>query len=221
MKLIGIGGYAKAGKDAFVSIARNILTKNSYSSLRLAFADELKKDIDPFLKEKYGISAFTIDPKEKEIIRPFLVAHGCGKRLQTEGKYWIDKVDKQIQNILERPSKDQYHSDHDVIFISDCRFKNESEWIHKKWNGHLIHIKRWKYEECRDGYGDSYQGRVYDKAPNDEEEKNDPIVQQTADIKLEWQSQQIPAGEDVTKNKYLQEIVLYALNSVDVFKHKT
>ena len=45
-------------------------------SQRLAFADELKKDVDQFLVEKLGISAFTEVTEEKEIIRPMLTTWG-------------------------------------------------------------------------------------------------------------------------------------------------
>ena len=86
IKLIGVGGYARAGKDMFVKIASKILSDNGYKTKKFAFADELKHDLDPWLCEKYGISAWTTNDAEKALIRPILVAHGCAKRNQTQGK---------------------------------------------------------------------------------------------------------------------------------------
>ena len=63
-------------RHAFCNYARNYLKSNKYESQRLAFADELKKDVDSFLIEKLGISAFTENTKEKEIIRPMLTTWG-------------------------------------------------------------------------------------------------------------------------------------------------
>ena len=72
--LIGLTGYARSGKDTFFQFA-NLLTssRKSYDCQRFAFADELKKECDDFLKSTLGISAYTSDSKEKEIVRPFLV----------------------------------------------------------------------------------------------------------------------------------------------------
>ena len=136
--VIGVGGFARSGKDTFVKIAKKILKESGYSPIKLAFADAVKEDMDAFLKENYNISAWTDDTEEKKIIRPFLVSHGCGKRLQTEGKYWIDKVNQEIERI---------HCE-DVVFVSDCRFPNEVDWIHEKWGGWFVHLKKYTIYFC-------------------------------------------------------------------------
>lgn len=182
--VIGVGGFARSGKDMFVKIAKKILQNNGYSSTKLAFADALKDEIDPFLKESYGISAWTDDTQQKSIIRPLLVAHGCQKRLQSEGEYWIDKIDKGIET----------SKDFDVIFISDCRFPNEAEWLHEKWGGWFIHLK--KYSVKGGIQYDSFTGKEtgykewkqYDEAPNTEEAENDPLCEKQADYKLELEN---------------------------------
>src|SRR4051812_39499525 len=99
IKIIGVGGYARSGKDTFVKIASKILSQNGYTSSKLAFADALKKDFESFIKEKYNIDVWTDDNAEKSLIRPLLVAHGCGKRNQTKGNYWIDKVNDQLNEL--------------------------------------------------------------------------------------------------------------------------
>jgi len=173
--IIGVGGFARSGKDMFVKIARKILTQNGYTSTKLAFADALKNEIDPFLKQCYGISAWTDDTEQKTIIRPLLVAHGCQKRSQSKGEYWIDKIDKDIEK-----------SNADVIFISDCRFPNEAQWLHDKWHGWFVHLKKYSIDTIRDGTND--KGRMYDKAPNAEEAENDPLCEKQADYKLELEN---------------------------------
>ena len=66
--LIGVTGFATSGKDTLYTICRNNLP-NSFNTKRYAFADELKAECDSFLLENVGISAFTSDPYEKEIIK--------------------------------------------------------------------------------------------------------------------------------------------------------
>jgi hypothetical protein len=196
--VLGIGGLARSGKDTFVRVSQKVLEQNGYSSTKMAFADELKNDLDTFLIDKYGISAWTDKTEEKTIIRPFLVAHGCGKRIQTEGKYWVDKIDQQIKKLFESGKSA------DVIFISDCRFPNEVDWLHQNWSGWFVHLKKYSIRMDVDHsklspnesqfYSDypnlitnstlKKETKIYDKAPNEEEAKNDPLCEDKADYKL-------------------------------------
>jgi hypothetical protein len=183
--VIGVGGFARSGKDTFVKIAKKILKEHGYSSIKLAFADALKEEIDPFLIANYGISAWTDDTEQKRVIRPFLVAHGCGKREQSNGTYWINKIDQAIEGI---------HFSEDVIFISDCRFPNEVDWVHEKWGGWFVHLN--KYSVKSGMQYDSFTGKEsgfrewkqYDDAPNEEEAKNAPICAKKADYCLEMEN---------------------------------
>ena len=204
--VIGVSGMARAGKDTFVKIARKILKENGYTSIKLAFADELKEEIDPFLKEYYGISAWTDITEEKNFIRPLLVAHGCQKRLQTNGTYWIDKINGEVDII---------HCE-DVVFISDCRFPNEVDWVHDKRGGWFVHLKKYSVLNTIDGVR-----KVYDLAPNDEEATNDPICEKKADYCLEMENaierEQRLKGIKITvdslvDNTYLNEEIKKCLN---------
>ena len=191
--IFGISGLSRSGKDTFVKIAKNILKDNGYTSIKLAFADALKEEIDPFLRQHYDISAWTDDTEEKSIIRPYLVAHGCGKRKTSDGKYWIDKIDQAIENI---------HFVEDVIFVSDCRFSNEIDWIHEKWGGWVVHLKKYSLEEVPQYYRSKMKEEIahkmspiekvfsikYDSVPNEEEAKNDPICEAKANYKLELEN---------------------------------
>ena len=178
--VIGVGGFARSGKDTFVKIAKKILKENGYSSIKLAFADALREEIDHFLIENYGISAWTDDTEEKTIIRPFLVAHGCGKRSQSNGTYWVNKINEAIENI---------HFTEDVVFISDCRFPNEVDWVHNKWNGWFVHLKKYLVSDLNSFGGEVYYGeKLYDPPPNEEESIQDPICEAKADYKLELEN---------------------------------
>ena len=64
--VIGLTGLARCGKDTFCNYFRSyIKEKEGIDSVRLAFADELKRDVDAFLLEKLNISAFTENTSEK------------------------------------------------------------------------------------------------------------------------------------------------------------
>jgi hypothetical protein len=222
MKLIGVGGYARSGKDTFVSIAIHILQKNGYSSKKYSFANGVKDDLDDWLKEKYGIGAWTMDNEEKKIIRPFLVAHGCGKRIQTEGKYWIDKVHINMLEDIARSERDSYQDHIDIAFVSDVRFLNEAKWLHEKWNGDLIHLRR--YTKGISALGADSGGtvhahytNVYDPAPNEEELRNDPFIVEVADQRIEWENKGNLSPSEAEAQPYLQEVVFNALNSTKTF----
>ena len=80
--LIGLAGYARSGKNSFA----DFIGDNSKS---ISFAYALRKELDNFLIEKLGISAFTEDPKEKEIVRPLLVCWGTEiMRNQIDQDHW-------------------------------------------------------------------------------------------------------------------------------------
>lgn len=50
--IVGLTGLARCGKDTFCGYAMERLRHLEVKSQRLAFADELKKDVDGFLKKK-------------------------------------------------------------------------------------------------------------------------------------------------------------------------
>jgi hypothetical protein len=150
-KVIGIMGNARSGKDtAYLSI-KTIL--NEASVRRVAFADELKKECDKFLKDNVGISSFTECPEEKELIRPFLVTYGTHLRRKIDPECWIKRVSKSMS--AEKNS---------INVITDTRYVNEARWV-KEQGGLLIFLSR-------DGIAPA----------NEDEEVNNPVLRQMADI---------------------------------------
>lgn len=158
--LIGICGNARSGKDTFCKYAKDFLSKKKVPAARSAFADELKKDLDDLCRHKIGISAFTQDTKEKEIIRPLLVTYGTDVIRKLDENWWIDRLEKtlgvhQSMNILP--------------IITDVRYPNELEWIKDKHNGVVIHITR--------------KGI---KPANEEEKKNNSFLKKNSDFRIMW-----------------------------------
>ena len=163
-RLIGISAFAKSGKDTVCSLMNMRLLELDYRPIRFPFASELKKRIDPFLSKEIGISAFTKNPTEKDIIRPFLVLYGETAR-DIHEDYWVELVKHQIEMF-----DTAYENDKVRMFpiITDVRYENEAKMI-QGLGGKILHIER-------EGIS----------APNVSEKKNHPIVRGMADIILEW-----------------------------------
>ena len=227
VKVIGIGGYARCGKDTFVGISKNILTKNGYKPIKIAFADSLKEEAEKMLREsRFSATVYTEDSEVKTLIRPLLVWWGCQRRRESDGGlYWVNIADEKIHDFIDTAHNnlDEAGTDPDklIFLISDVRFKNESTWIKETWKGEFIHLKRWSNKEVRDGYGDLGFAKVFDPAPNEEELIQDPIIQEMADQKVEWENKKKMTSAEAIGDPYLQSVVLETLNSIKFFKHPT
>jgi hypothetical protein len=198
--IIGVGGYARAGKDLFVKIASKILSDNGYTPRRIAFADALKMDIDDWLISRYGISAWTDKDSEKNLIRPLLVAHGCQKRFQTQGKYWVDKAEGQLRLLAKNLVFEETDKKKELVFlVSDVRFPNEGEWIHG-FDGWVVHLRKYRNKKYPFPLSFLPTKKEFDKAPNAEEAQNDPLLAKISDYHLDL--------EQVLDNKNSQQSLL-------------
>tara|TARA_R110000824_G_scaffold74491_5_gene189350 strand:- start:835 stop:1422 length:588 start_codon:yes stop_codon:yes gene_type:complete len=188
-RLIGISAFARSGKDTVCSLINERLIELDYRPVKFPFASELKKRIDPFLSKEIGISAFTRDPVEKAIIRPFLVLYGETAR-DIHEDYWVELVKHQIEMFDTAYEKDGIKM---FPVITDVRYENEARMIHEA-GGKILHIER-------GGVG----------APNPSEEKNNPLVKDMADIVLEWPT--FESKEDIISkgleivNKMLKDLI--------------
>lgn len=158
-KIIGVTGFARSGKDTFFQESSKILSKAK--CYRYAFADALKDESDDFLKRNVGISAFTENDKDKELIRPFLVTYGTHLRRKLNPNCWIEKVEKLIDD-NHQDSKDNF------IFITDVRFENEAQWI-KSIGGIITKVTR-----------DNV------KAANEEEHIQSALIEKHVDLHIIW-----------------------------------
>lgn len=140
MIIVGLMGYAKSGKDF---IAKTFIEDYGYQ--RVAFADNIKKEMNLYIKEsvyndvlsrdfsfswgQYGINSFndidffTENLELKKIIRPYIMWYGETLR-DINGKfYWINKA-------FSEDAKDM-----DKVVLSDVRrvaeldiFRNSNEF---------------------------------------------------------------------------------------------
>ena len=136
MKLIGISGVARSGKDLFTTVAQEVLKQHDIKTERFALAYELKSDLKDLIHTKTGIDAFTENTEEKNIIRPLLVAYGDVMRKISDGKYWTQKVEQRLGK-----------SKVDVAFVTDIRYdhyiEDECTWLQLKQSGKLIHLTKY------------------------------------------------------------------------------
>lgn len=168
-KVIGLSGVARSGKDSFYKYLAVTASSYNKSIIRVAFADQLKKDLADFIYDRAGISVFTNNTKEKEIIRPILVAYGQMMRNLTKGAYWVDKINELIEStLLKDPSVS--------VCITDVRFPNEVEFVQGKHNGYVVHLSR-----------KSLDGSLV-LPPNEEESEQDPILRSMADYTAVWET---------------------------------
>jgi len=159
--IIGVAGYARTGKDTFGSILIKELSEIGLSAKKLSLAFELKSDLDDFLKQKFGISAFTEDTNEKSFIRPLLICYGTDLMRKKDPEYWIKKLQKTV---------DLNANSGIISVVCDIRFLNEAVWL-KKSGGILAHLKRPGIHPA-------------DKNEND----NDDTLREVSDFPINWES---------------------------------
>jgi hypothetical protein len=181
--VIGISGFARTGKDLFCKMLLNELP----GAKRFALADELKLDVRDFCIEKYGIDPVTCNGEDKTKIRDFLVFHGGFMRQKTQGRYWTSILEKQIKEV-NAP----------ISIVTDCRYavyeNDELHWIKRELCGVLVHLSL--FRRVRDAMGET---KCFLEAPNEHERKNDPILKENADYRIEWQKQEGTLDEIAVK----------------------
>jgi hypothetical protein len=159
--LIGISGFARAGKDTFCERCSDILLKYGLKSRQFSFANALKNELNDLLLDNIGISAFTEDNEEKKIIRPLLVTYGTEVRRKLNPACWIESISSKVEESL----KEGYY-----VFISDVRFLNEASWIQDS-GGLLFNIQR-------DGIGPA----------NKDEQEQYNLFRSMVDYTISWPS---------------------------------
>jgi hypothetical protein len=133
--IIGLCGFARSGKNSFADFIGQLGKQSDppRSFKNVSFAYALRKELDGFLQEKIGISAFTEDLIEKETIRPLLVCWGTSViRNKIDTNYWV----KNLKNTVNNNRKTGF-----ISIITDVRFTNELEWIEKE-GGVSIFVER-------------------------------------------------------------------------------
>ena len=168
--MIGITGVATSGKDTLFNFLYKKYKENNIVCQRFALADLLKKDLYVFIKMLFNIDLYLITPEQKELIRPILVVYGKYKRNASGGRYWIEKLNGEILNYLNRTKNL-------LPIVTDIRYseylKDEVFWLKNEMNGVLIHVSRRK------------NGNLIPPA-NEEEARNDKKLFELSDYRLIW-----------------------------------
>lgn len=169
--LYALSGTARCGKDSFSALLVSILSAQGQASATWAFADQLKRELEPTIWAKYHISVWTQDSAEKAIIRPDLVSHGEKRRAESGGRYWIEQIDPAVRAGLTAGVSQ---------IVKDCRYAShdadEAAWVHSL-GGKIIHITRILPD-----------GMTPIGPANPQEALNDPKVYEVADVRLTWPS---------------------------------
>jgi hypothetical protein len=171
-KIIGLYGNRGVGKDTlykYIVEAYSDIRRADFSAKiektqpiyfpRLAFADELKNDLNPISQKMFKKNVHDLSAQEKEIFRPILIAYGCAWR-EVDSLHWVKSVDQQIQDMKNFSLKQ-------VAFITDVRFPNEAEFFKKKYKDKFLLI------------GLNRKGAP---TPTDEEKKHIKTMKKACDI---------------------------------------
>lgn len=190
-KYIGISGVARSGKSTFAKTLVKELNKKGISAIELSLAYELKKDCQEFLMGKLGLDVFSEDTETKSKFRDMLVWYGDLKRKESKGRYWIEKIEKEVEKHTER-----------VIIVPDIRYSfydnDELQWIQNEKQGILVHL--------------SIEG--LDPA-NEHEKTFDPILREKSDVCLHWKRFNDPKG--VPAETYVESFI-YFLSKNNMFE---
>ncbi len=124
MILLGLSGKAGSGKN---TVAQMIATLSRGFVHEAAFADSLKDEVAVAI----GVERHAMD-EQKERFRPIWQWWGTEFRRFDDNEYWIRKLGNKIAGSHFKP---------DVAIITDCRFKNEFDFV-KSCDGFMIRVSR-------------------------------------------------------------------------------
>ena len=185
---IGLSGVAGSGKDLFFSLLSQKINCEKYS-----LADSLKLEVSEFSQKHYNIDALDCSRRDKDLIRPILVAHGTIKRNKSNGRHWIDKINKKINKNKLTNS---------IVVVTDIRYddypEDEAHWLKSELGGYLVHITL--YEEV---VRLNKVLKKYKTPINEEEARNNPRLIEKADFNIEWKREDDHARLD----KYVQSFL--------------
>lgn len=222
---IGVAGVARAGKNLFCDLLVKQLKANyNLNAKHFALATELKEDCRQFIHDKFHLDVFTDKTEEKNVFRDMLVWYGDAKRKQTDGRYWIDKLDLTIGKEFAFGTPPI-----DVAIVSDIRYdhylNDEVSWIQKEKNGALIHVGKFTYGFPSNGRIIKVKGnrglKIFTDPANTHEMLNDPKLREKADYLVEWED--VSEGKSVNyqellNNSYLNSVVIQCIESVKIKK---
>lgn len=161
--IVGLAAPRASGKDTLC----HLLTTLNPLVRRRAFGDAVKDDLAPFVFQHHGVDIHTVEGHDKEVLRPYLIAHGCAMR-ERDPEHWVKKVIAQIGAVWSQwPS----YQEPLIPCVTDHRFPNEVKLM-------------------RETYGAAFRlislAREGAPVPTDEEMKHTAKVAEMADFHLVW-----------------------------------
>lgn len=126
--IIGISGKMGTGKDYIANEIRKLLLENNKSVIMMAFADQMKIDCIVNGEVEYERVYVMKDEKSRKILQDY----GMERRIKNGADYWIKYIENWIRVYKQRGVE--------CIIITDVRFLNEAEMIHRM-GGKLIRIE--------------------------------------------------------------------------------
>jgi hypothetical protein len=172
---LGIAGAATVGKDTYYRLLKQICSEEfGVNVIRFALADSLKSDLYSLILYKYGVDIFNCSTEDKNKVRHLLVSHARVMRQNTKGRYWIEK----LQSEIDEYKKSENFKPSDIFCVTDIRhfeyLKDEVVWIKEENKGVLIYVEKY--------FSD---GSICNPA-NDDESRNDPALREHCDYLLRW-----------------------------------
>lgn len=167
MKLIGIAGVARSGKDTAARCIKKFLEERGKNVQIYSLATPLKSDLRPLVSMKFKLDIFDLTDEDKLILRPLMVAYGGALRKKTNGKYFTSIADSFIK----------MNQEIDYLIVPDIRYceypEDENVWL-TKYDSKFLHVSRFLAD-----------GSIL-AAPNEDERRNDPILADEANISIRW-----------------------------------
>jgi hypothetical protein len=208
MLVVGISGVARSGKNLFCDMVLDKLAKRGVSGKQFALADALKADCEEFLNENCGLNVWTSVTEDKSLFRDFLVWYGDLKRKQTNGRYWVEKMNEQFKTESVQ-----------VALVSDVRYDtyshDELSWVEFEHEGLMVHLRRWLTPDISMINLHSMEDRIYIEAPNEHERINDPKLRKGAHLRIDW-----PTVDDPWESNETNEVVLGVVNEIEELVYK-
>ena len=172
---LGIAGAATVGKDTYYRLLKQICSEEfGMNVIRFALADSLKNDLYSLILYKYGVDIFNCSTEDKNKVRHLLVSHAKVMRQNTNGRYWIDKLQSEIEDY----KKSENFKPSDIFCVTDIRhfeyLKDEVVWLKEENKGVLIYVEKY--------FSD---GSICNPA-NADESRNDPALREHCDYLLRW-----------------------------------